>query len=307
MLYHLTELKEVEILNPLENGNFEATINYCSQHAPDFETVGSMIKRYGEITNGFDAQMRQQIDDSKLLNQKEASTPNTVITIRELGGYLQNVIAQVFLDNKPAHEGILEFIKNMHKHHSDDQELLSTDLPDWIISNAQHSALSQDFVTLITSLSAAHYYQKRNHSQGIQQHMEDTFREGHCPTCGLMPHFSVILGEEGYRIMECWLCGTRWRFSRLECPDCHETKQDKLGYFQTEAFKGCRISFCRNCEQYIKVFDLREWADKNPSLWILHLATLMCDDLAVNEGFMPVSRMLWHDPNSVDTIVSRQK
>jgi formate dehydrogenase maturation protein FdhE len=282
-------------MNPLKTGKYETTLNQCRQSMPEFKTVEDLVKGYIMAAT---ENVLHSITCSRQISAGQSELRDEVMTAKEFDSYLDRVFMNVFSKNAAASEGIISFRGEIMQRHSQEDMMLSAGLPEWMSTASSASVLTRDFISLLTSLSAAHFY-RHHHTEGGTA--KSTQEDGKCPRCGLAPHFGAIYEDEGHRDMECWLCGEKWRINRLECPACHENRQEQLGYFSIEEMPLCRVSFCRSCHKYVKVFDIRQWAEKNPNLWILHLATLMCDDLAACEGFMPVSGVHWHDASTVES------
>lgn len=282
-------------MNPLKKDKHESTLTFCRKSIPDFQAVEEIINRYVSVASEKTVQL---IVNNSQTVEGEPEHRHEVMTCQEFGSYLNQVFENVFSINDNATQGIQLLRKDIAQQYPQDQIIRSTELPEWMSQISKTSVLNRDFISLLTSLSAAHFYRHYHQMEGGLE--EKPSVEGKCPTCGLAPHFGAIQVEEGFRDLECWLCGTKWRVNRLECLVCQENRQEKLGYFSIDETPHCRVHFCRSCQHYIKVFDLRQGAEKNPNLWILHLATLMCDDLAVSEGFMPASGVHWHTTLKVE-------
>lgn len=107
------------------------------------------------------------------------------------------------------------------------------------------------------------------------------WNQGACPFCGTHPR--IAFDAEDQRIVACPLCGHTWRFARLRCPVCDNTDQTTLGYFDAEGIEGVRVSFCRECTHYLKVFDTR--VRPVHDFETEDALTLELDELAHREGF----------------------
>lgn len=80
----------------------------------------------------------------------------------------------------------------------------------------------------------------------------------HCPICGSLPLMSCLQGKEGWRLLACSFCRTRYRAPRLGCTLCGETDPDKLGMLHGPEMAGYRIDYCTSCQGYMKCADMRE-------------------------------------------------
>jgi len=157
----------------------------------------------------------------------------------------------------------------------------------------QENLLENDLLNFlfINSLSAIY---KNSHDNIIEDLPKQLWEEGHCCLCGEKPHYGLLRYEDGAKILECWLCGTRWGQMRIKCPFCSNETPEELGYFTVEDNKHCRIQFCNKCKTYYKLIDARELGKTRKIVLPLHhLATLSHDLLAEKEGFLPGSGLRW--------------
>ncbi len=109
----------------------------------------------------------------------------------------------------------------------------------------------------------------------------DSWDQGFCPFCNSSPH--IAFDSETGRELFCPMCAHSWRFRRFKCPVCNNTDHLTLGYFDAEGIEGTRVSFCRKCNHYIKVIDvkLRTAQDYETE----DTLSLELDKLAADEGF----------------------
>ncbi|SMP44890.1 formate dehydrogenase accessory protein FdhE [Anoxynatronum buryatiense] len=273
-------------MHPLWTTAFQETWDDCRRRYVDFKPVGERLKE-------LHCQARQWDQSESLLQEDHLKTP---VIARQFPDYFKRVILPVFSQNEATALALDEFAEAMDQWHLEDPGV-ETRIPQWLQQLQQQAMhlckpIQPDFVTLIVSLSLAHLY--RSIPAAKPETPAGATQSGVCPVCGLPPHFAALVETEGYRQMECWLCGEHWPFTRLECPYCGEHHPEKLGYFTVEKMEVCRIHFCHSCQAYLKVFDTRSLALKDPCLWVMHLATLICDDLAAAEGYHPGSEMEWH-------------
>jgi formate dehydrogenase maturation protein FdhE len=170
------------------------------------------------------------------------------------------------------------------------------DLRDLLI---KETVLEQDLATFLFSMMLSSFYRQQLESSS-EVLRTDLWEGGDCPLCGEKPHFGMLRSEDGAKVLECWLCGTRWVHTRIKCPFCNNEEQEDLGYFTAESNEICRVNFCKLCCQYYKVFDARKFdADGALSLSIHNLATLAYDLLARKEGFTAGSVLDWVNENEV--------
>ena len=109
------------------------------------------------------------------------------------------------------------------------------------------------------------------------------WKRGFCPLCGSEPCMARLL-KNGMRLLHCELCGEEWRFPRLQCPFCHNSAQETLGYFTVDGEERFRVVFCEACGRYIKTVDERTFEQPTP-LELDYLTTTHLDLLARENGF----------------------
>ena len=92
---------------------------------------------------------------------------------------------------------------------------------------------------------------------------------------------------DGRRRLACGLCGTRWRFPRLECPFCRNRDQKKLGFLAVESpglAPGYRVDVCEKCKRYVKTVD-RRTLKKPITLELAEVLTPELDEAAMERGY----------------------
>lgn len=117
--------------------------------------------------------------------------------------------------------------------------------------------------------------------------------KGYCPVCGSWPELGFIEGKEGQRRLRCSFCGYVWSFTRIQCPFCETTDQDKLElhFAQDRAFE--RVELCHECKKYLVSIDLRERVDE-VVLEVAPLGLVHLDILAQEKGFSPAAMLGWN-------------
>jgi hypothetical protein len=110
----------------------------------------------------------------------------------------------------------------------------------------------------------------------------ESWDQGFCPFCNASPH--IAFDSERGRELFCPMCGYSWRFRRFKCPVCGNTDHATLGYFQAEGIEGARVSFCRKCNSYLKVIDLKVRTAQDYETE--DTLSLELDKLAADEGFI---------------------
>ncbi len=84
--------------------------------------------------------------------------------------------------------------------------------------------------------------------------------------------------------LSCSRCLTRWKFRRLTCAFCGESKPRNVRYFTAEGDIVHRVYVCDTCKHYIKSVDLRE---KETVFGRLEdLMTIRLDLVAKREGYV---------------------
>lgn len=106
---------------------------------------------------------------------------------------------------------------------------------------------------------------------------------GACPVCGAQPVASVVrIGGpyQGYRYLQCGLCGTEAHMVRVKCSNCDSTKG--IAYHSIEGgSEAWKAESCDECHTYRKIgyqekdFDIEPLADDLASLTL---------DLLMNEA-----------------------
>ena len=109
--------------------------------------------------------------------------------------------------------------------------------------------------------------------------------QGTCPVCGELPIMGFLREEDGLRILECSLCGTRWGIPRMMCPFCRTTDQKKLSYIFAEGDQSRRAYLCEACKRYIKIRTGGGQGVEGMGLSLEDLATVHLDNAAAERGY----------------------
>jgi FdhE protein len=115
-----------------------------------------------------------------------------------------------------------------------------------------------------------------------------------CPSCGAPPQLAFLqtppstlgggAGSEGAsRYLLCSLCFTEWQINRILCPNCGESKPDKLPYYQSEQLPIVRVEACDSCKHYLKGIDRTK--DGRAVPLVDELATPALDVWAYENGY----------------------
>jgi FdhE protein len=123
---------------------------------------------------------------------------------------------------------------------------------------------------------------------------------GACPVCGAQPVASVVrIGGpyQGYRYLQCGLCGTEAHMVRVKCSNCDSTKG--IAYHGVEGgSEALKAESCDECHTYRKIGYLEKDVDIEPLADDLASLTL---DLLMNEAGYQRSApnpLLWPEATS---------
>jgi FdhE protein len=105
---------------------------------------------------------------------------------------------------------------------------------------------------MLLHISLAPFYWKMTRSLTRKADLDQVPR-GECPVCGSLPVMGYLRAEEGLRVLECSLCGTRWGFPRMMCPFCSNVDQNTLKYIFADDDGSRRVYLCEKCRKYVKV------------------------------------------------------
>lgn len=113
----------------------------------------------------------------------------------------------------------------------------------------------------------------------------DQLPSGTCPVCGDLPVMGFLRSEDGLRVLECSLCGSRWGVPRMMCPFCKTMDQDKLSYIFADESPSSRAYLCDGCHKYIKIATLPGEMTEEIVIPLEDLATLHLDQAAEERGY----------------------
>jgi formate dehydrogenase maturation protein FdhE len=167
------------------------------------------------------------------------------------------------------------------------------DMPDFIAELVKKTPLKPDLATFIITFMLPSLFGDYYNLDNLENINAALWEKGNCPVCGVEPHYGLLKDKEGVRMLECWLCGFQRVFPRIKCPYCLNTEQAHLGFFTVGDSERCRVHFCKKCDSYVKIFDLRSSINEDAFLPVHNLATLSYDLFALKEGFKPGSGLLW--------------
>jgi FdhE protein len=112
----------------------------------------------------------------------------------------------------------------------------------------------------------------------------DQYPGAECPICGAPPVMGFNRDEDGLRVLECSLCGSRWGAPRMVCLFCGTPDQSKLRYLFVNDDQTRRIYVCERCKKYIKIVDRKGQTDEIV-LPLEDLFTAYLDEAARAEGY----------------------
>lgn len=278
--------------------NLQQEIEFCRQTYPGFDAIAGDVESLLSSVEGFATGLSPRVGShGKEMNQEhidaflgDGKSLSPEIKVRkdefeELSFIICDGLTGICSE---AQEAIWEFRQKLLKVvFPSCADVITAD--DAYISrllevSPKNEEMGRDLSTIIVSWVLYVFYrgQMNEDLQNLNSRMWDG---GSCPVCGQSPHYALLDSEDGSGVLDCWLCGTRWCFMRLKCPYCHNQDHEKLGYFTIESMEICRVYFCRECNQYIKVFDLKASGREDADLLLHNLATLSVDLVAENEGF----------------------
>jgi FdhE protein len=136
---------------------------------------------------------------------------------------------------------------------------------------------------MLMHISLAPFLWKRSAALARKADLDEV-PQGRCPVCGDLPVMG-LMNEEGLRILECSLCGTRWVFPRMMCPFCNNTDQGMLSYIFVEGDRSRRAYLCDACKRYIKVSEAGAGRLEEKVMALEDLATAHLDQAAEQRGY----------------------
>lgn len=206
-----------------------------------------------------------------------------VALVGELMGQLAEVLVKKsespvdslhdFIANELDEEGLSELIGAFLER--DDEEFLR-----------RAEGYSQDpaLLYMLLHMSLAPFFWKAA-GAAVRKADLDQVPRGRCPVCGDLPIMGFLRSEDGLRVLECSLCGSRWGVPRIMCPFCMNVDQGKLKYIFAEGDEGRRAYLCEKCGRYIKVSSAPGEKDEEFVVPLEDLATAHLDLAAQEKGY----------------------
>ncbi len=148
---------------------------------------------------------------------------------------------------------------------------------------SREAGMEPDLGTLVAHTSLAPFFWKA--AAGIRPQVSlSQVASGACPICGSRPIMGFIRSEDGMRVLECSLCGTRWGAPRMACAFCRTQDRSKLRYHFAEGDAARRVYVCDNCKGYLKVTDMSGKAG-DLVIALEDMATAFLDEIAQERGY----------------------
>ena len=227
------------------------------------------------------------------MKKSEVLIPDAYIKGEFIQTFLHNLCAGLVQNNKDFKKPLEHLQASVKDFLAEKNDIFpQSQIPILVERIVRETLLERDFITFIfVFIFSSFYYAPR--SNFLEKLDTSFWEEGFCPVCGEKPHYGFLREEDGAKFLECWLCGTSWRYPRLKCPYCKIEDQEKLGFFTVGEDEVCRIYFCRKCQKYYKVFNWKKYTEKGALAAVHHLHTLHFDKLALKEGFSSGSGLKW--------------
>lgn len=118
------------------------------------------------------------------------------------------------------------------------------------------------------------------------------WRYGHCPICGSLPLMGRLVKTEGFRMHTCSFCLHEYKATRMACPFCLSTGEEKDNYFASEDEPGYQLHVCHDCNNYCKIADFREF-DRLYMPVLDDLGSLVLDIYARKQGYLRPTLSVW--------------
>ena len=139
-------------------------------------------------------------------------------------------------------------------------------------------------VYLVLHTSMAPFYWSAAGTMARKADLEQVPR-GDCPVCGDLPVMGFLRSEDGLRVLECSLCGSRWGVPRMMCPFCKNMDQEKLMYIFAEEDPRHRAYICKKCNKYLKITAAFDKLSGDIVIPLEDLATAHMDHAAEEKGY----------------------
>jgi FdhE protein len=148
----------------------------------------------------------------------------------------------------------------------------------------QEYSLDPTLVYLVLHTSMAPFYWSTAGTLARKAVLDQVPR-GECPVCGDLPVMGFLRSEDGLRVLECSLCGSRWGVPRMMCPYCKNMDQKKLSYIFAEEDPRHRAYLCDKCNRYLKITAAFDELSGDIVIPLEDLATVHMDHAAEEKGY----------------------
>lgn len=274
--HHLKKNKDLAQAFEVYKGILTTQIKYMEKIQLSVDLTEEEIKDYfrkekyllSDQDPGIDAELFKEVLDSVCEAIKESSpeAPDALLNLSDAEEFkkenLQKFIKDISLFNKKELE---EHIKKegMDQRVELDSEIIAFAI---FMSLTPFYSLYMKKVAEITDFSL--------------------WRQSYCPVCGQTAVIARHRGDDGARLLECWLCHAQWVYPRVECPYCENKDHKKLRFFYVPEDKARQVHVCEVCKKYLKTIDSKTM-EKDSLLDIEAIATTHLDVLAEREGYKP--------------------
>lgn len=149
------------------------------------------------------------------------------------------------------------------------------------ISN--RAKVDKELVCFLVQEALAPFYQKA--TQEIRDRVDlSGWSAGFCPVCGHRPMAAKWSDEEDFKILECSLCGTQWKYPLNKCSFCGNDNPEELLYLSSKKDKGHGLNVCQSCNRYLKISNEKELG-REVVLPVEQVVTVYLDQYAKEEGY----------------------
>ena len=280
-------------------------IKSCRQLYPEFENAQVLVRDLYKAKDSFFKKQPQSRKKAEVTLTEEgvqaklsAGSPLIADPVVDKKTFIElcKVVSAVVTKKEPS---LKEAMKQLESFVTDyftrtaENTVSVQDMPSFISECAEKTSLKPDLLTFIITFMLPSLFGDYYNLDNVENINAAIWEKGNCPVCGVEPHYGLLKEKEGVRMLDCWLCGYQRVFPRIKCPYCLNTEQEHLGLFTVGDSERCRVHFCKKCDSYVKIFDLRSSINENAFLPVHNLATLSYDLFALKEGFKPGSGLLW--------------
>ncbi len=145
-------------------------------------------------------------------------------------------------------------------------------------------SLDPALLYMLLHISMAPFFWKKAGALARKADLDQVPRET-CPVCGDLPVMGYLRPEDGLRVLECSLCGSRWGVPRMMCTYCKNLDQGKLSYIFAEGDTSRRVYLCEKCKKYMKVSNPEGGSPEELVIPLEDLATAHLDQVAEERGY----------------------